>query len=58
MREEIKTELREAETVEQMFAILAKYYDLHNATVSLMYRNIFINNLTGFIEILNVKEKK
>lgn len=57
MKIEIIQELQEAKTIDDLFNVLKKHYQLENSDLSIMYKNILINNLSNVINMLNVKER-
>lgn len=57
MKPEVINELNQAKTINDLFDVLRKYYELENTELSILYKNILINNLGNVINLLNVKER-
>jgi len=57
-KNKIIEEVREAESIPAMIAVLNKYYDLDNFKLSFLYQSILIRNLFSIIDIIKPKERE
>ena len=58
MTDQIINELRAAKNIAEIFDILKKHFELEYTELTILNKNILINNLSYFIEILKIKERK
>ena len=57
MPEAIKNELAACQNMEQLFAVLAKHYDLKNAKIGPFAKIAILKNIPSIIMLVNAKLK-